>query len=478
MFARAKVCRVDCLLVCFVLLACGWPQPSFAAPKAKPADKKSKKEQKPTAEEVTNPPILDRTQVPTVDFVPSVSTDGPTTIDQDETPEGIERLKEIQNHTKGFYHEIKALVDQRRPLALRRDPLLVQDFQALQVIAADESIIPDLEADMKMAEFHLQLAVGNEAAQLRTQITALRNRIGQLTGEINRQRAGINARDPQIVALNNEIRPLEARLQKLFVQTCEARKQWVEIRQPLEKYTRGDYELLRKVLDDWILIDGLWPGAHFWAALCAYELGDYAAAWNYADKAIRIYEEWFGPLRTCPQGEAVKGLVLTKTARKAGPANDALADAFRHASDFEDWQAHFLIGRAYMAKEATHSQAYRNFEKALEIQPNSLSAKLWQARLQTTTTMTKIRDVEVGVKALEQLWKDSGQRSWRVASFLAEAYQAAGHPDAANAMLETALKLAPTKQQEGIRNDFAESSEKLNSPKKTKPASTKRTSRD
>ncbi len=210
--------------------------------------------------------------------------------------------------------------------------------------------------------------------------------------------------------------------------------------------------MLRRVLDEWLLIDGLWPNAYAWAALCSHEKQGPDKAGGYLEKAQNIPpEQW--TKSTAAQLAALAGLVTAKMPGQLQNAKKAIEKALRKVDKKTGWETYFLVGRFYVDRERELPKAKAYLEMTLKIRPNCLSAKLWLARLQTIATDDKVRDLKAGTKTLEYLWDHTGKRSWRLAFFLFEAFHRGGRSADANQMWETTMRLAPADKHEQLQVD-------------------------
>ena len=158
---------------------------------------------------------------------------------------------------------------ERRPIAYKRDPLQILTNDALRAIAQANAALAELNDEAINLRAQIVNANGAMKAQLQNRLLMVQNEILRLNRQNALNEAGIQKIAPELQTLNALILPLDQRLAKLWSELCEARKQWLALRQPIEKYARGEFELLRRFLDDWLLIDGLWPSAFTWAALWA-----------------------------------------------------------------------------------------------------------------------------------------------------------------------------------------------------------------
>lgn len=377
----------------------------------------------------------------------------PIVQDKDETPEGRQRLKEVEDRARTIFRERDGVADKRRPLALDRDVRVGQVRQAQAAILEAQQNYKALDEEAVAVRQQLAIAPPAQAAQLKAQLAVIQANGAALKVVVANRTAFISNMTPPIDALNIQIAPFDERLQKLWQELTEARKQWIELRQPTDKYARGEFEALRRVLDAWLLIDGLWPNAFAWAALCSYELHDFDKASDYLEKAQNIPQE-LRAKGTGSQLAALTGLITAKLPGQSEKARKAITIALRDVDKKTGWETYFLVGRYYVDRERELLRAKANLETALKIKPNCLSAKLWLARLQTTAADDKIRDLKAGIKTLEYLWETTGKRAWRLAFFLFEAYHRAGRSADANLLWEKSLQLAPRERHEQLKIDY------------------------
>lgn len=367
--------------------------------------------------------------------------------DSDETPEGRQRIQEIEKRASQLFRERERVQRERRPFALRRDSMLGEAAQARERTARDQSAAVATERQIAHLESQAKWFTGSLGKELRTKQSRLRASLNTLMRRIKSDQNLVDDRMAKMNALNLQIASLDERLLQLEEELSECRKQWLGIRQPLEKYSRGDFEGLRRVLDDWLVMDGQWPEAFAWAALCAYELDEISSASVYLEKAQRLRADLYHSKKRWPALEALTVLIRRRQLGQSYKADAALSRAIKLADKNSDWETYFLLGRYYSERPDEGVRAKTHFQRALTIQPNCDCAKLWLARLQTTSTLATVRDLTTGTAYLEQLWDKSGRRSWRLARFLAEAYSASQRIEDAEAMWSRAAELAPVEVQ-------------------------------
>ncbi len=379
-------------------------------------------------------------------------SESPVVMDKDETPEGRDRLKEIERRARTIFQDRDDVMEQRRPLALERDTELGKAQIAENERLAAVNQYNALEKNAVELQRQISFAGPATIDRLKAQLRNVQGQMVNCEATARGRKAYIESLAPGINALNIQIAPFDARLQKLWQELNEARKQWLELRQPMEKYARGEFEALRGVLDEWLLIDGLWPSAFAWAALCSYEMEEIDKAFDYLEKARNSPSDVWTK-STVAQLGALTGLVTAKMPGQASKSSREISRAITKVDKKSGWETYFLVGRYYVEREHNASRAKAHLESALKIRPNCLCAKLWLARLQTTSKDPKVRDLAGGTKSLEYLWEHTGKRSWRLAFFLFDAYQQGKRTSEANQMWEIALRLAPADQHEQLKKD-------------------------
>lgn len=370
--------------------------------------------------------------------------------DPDDTPEGQARLNEVVRRAKEIYREYENIERERRPLAGPRDVMVGEMLQlATGINQANATII---QLNKQIADLNNQMVVTNNAG-LKSEIASRQATISVLQQRIQFSNSEIAARQPKVAALNAQIKPLDDRLRKLWEELNACRKQWLELRVPVDKYNRADFERLKIVIDEWLRVDGLWPQAFCFGALCAFEMGDYEKASDLVERADKLREEVIYSRREWPQILALRGLVTFRAAGQRSRASTILQKAISSLEKTKDtdWETSFVIGRALADKDGQESRAMAFFERTLKIKPNCLCAKHWMSRIQTTTSNKKIQDLEGGIKLLESVWSRTGKRSWRISFDLVRAYDNAKRKDAADQQWEVTLRLAPSNEHADLR---------------------------
>jgi tetratricopeptide (TPR) repeat protein len=432
------------------LLAIGTARADDKGNAAKNAKKKPAKKAAPAPK--VEAPRVNLLDLPELDFDAVPVNAVPAVLDPDETPEGQQRIREIEDRARTIFRDIDATMDKRRPFAVDRDLRLAEFNQAEASIIAEQQQLTACQLQAEGIRQQLSTPTTNRA-NLLGQLAVLNATISGLSMQIDGRVEFQKELLPQITALNAQMLPFDERLVKLWAELTECRKQWLEQRQPLAKYTRGEYELLRRVLDDWLVIDGFWQNAFAWASLCSYELGDSDNAAAYLDKAQKIPDGMRRTKRELAQLSALDGLVLSKQHGQTEKAKKAIARALRDADKHTAWETYFLVGRFYADRPMDLPRAKAHLDTALKIKPNCQSAQLWLARVQTIAASDKVRDLNAGIRSLEKLWDSTGRRSWRMAYFLFEALHRAGRAADAARFWEKAVELAPPERHEQLRLD-------------------------
>lgn len=380
--------------------------------------------------------------------------DNAPVIDPDETPAGQTRLKTVCERATEIYRERDLVETERRPIAGQRD-VIVGEIQQLQsvMIEADKA---RTAARNQMANVQRNLNNAgdpSERSQLQQRQRNLQNTINQADTIIGTNQGEITKRQPALNALNTALMPLDSRLLKLWQELDASRKQWLELRTPHEKYARADFRGLKAVIDDWLLIDGLWAQCYCWAALCSYELGDYERASELIEKADKLRVEVYKSKRAWPQITALQALVCLQMPGQRSKSAGLVTKAITSADKKTDWETFFLAGRALLENERTASRAQAHLKTALTIRPNCNCAKYWMGCLLTTTGDARVRDVAAGTKLLAGLWDRTGQRSWRISFALVRAYDASQNAAQAQLYWDKTLALAPDRERGGLQEE-------------------------
>lgn len=406
--------------------------------KKKPAGKAATKPSAKTAKADDEPELSQ------ADILGKADPGAPAGQDVDQTPAGQARLKVVLEKGKSLIAERGVLVVEHKKLREPRDSLLVE-IQALEV--------GKLQLAAEIDRLQAEINKNNSAILMsnnQTYINDLNNRNARNAAQQETHRTQIvtnnreiGTRSQKVLELNNQIRPVAERLLAVWKELEFHRQDWAAVRQPVEKYARGEFEQLRAAIDEWVAADEYWPEAYVWAALCAVELKNYQLATSYLKKATEVRAQLWGTKKPWPPLVALSALIeFNDPKTKTSAASDA-----RRATNIldkkRDWQTNFILGRCYADRDSESGKSRVYFEKALEIEPAARCATLWLGRMQTQTTNEKARDLAAGTKLLEQLWVDTGKRSWRQAMYLAQAYTAAGKSADATPLWDRAFELAP-----------------------------------
>lgn len=376
--------------------------------------------------------------------------------DQDATAKGQARLGDLVQRARDVYRRRDSVDAQRRPLALERDPLAIR-ITKLQGLGREMvATLAKLNRHAQMVNNNLQNAQGNDVFPLRRQLRAVQGEIENLELQMRANNDLIDVGIADLKTLDNQIAPLDKELARLWTDIEEVREGWTDLREPAEKFARGDYEAVFEAVDDWQQTDLLWPGGYHWKALCAYELGDITEAETHANKAEDLRTKELGMTDPVSESEAVLALVHMKMGGKyAARAKDRFSKALRLSNKEPSWFTNFVMGRSYAERETDATRAKVELERSLKVKPKNPCATVWLARLQTTAKKETVRDVAAGTQTLEAMWTESGGRSWRLGYFLVEAYVAANRKADAETLWKTVLALAPAGEQSGLRERYA-----------------------
>ena len=354
--------------------------------------------------------------------------------------EGAQKVDGLINQAREIYGRRARLVEQRRPLEVEREQLATR---IAKLVMLQKEAVVALQAMNRRAQQMsetIQMAnnQGVDTFNMQLEFDRLQRDIArhQRAMKSNETAIDVGARD--LKTIEGQIAPINTDLSRLWSDLENIRRQWVDIRQPARKFAYGDYEALSQAVNDWHQVDGLWLTGFYWKALCASELGDVAEAEEHINKAEEIRTKELGQTDPVADAEAVIGLVHTKMGGKyAIRAKERLAKAGRLNTKRPNWFVNFVVGRCYLDREADAARARTEFEKSLKAEPDNPCARVWLARLQTTTKKDGVRDVAAGTKVLEAMWTDSGRHSPRLGQFLADAYEASGRKEEAESLRKT-----------------------------------------
>lgn len=372
-------------------------------------------------------------------------------VDMDSTSDGQQRLAKIESQVKDIFTERAQVDKERQPIVARRDRLLEDVLQLNQGIVRAQQGVQQAQNEIRRLN---GLVNNNNAQSIRDEIQVLEDQIFATNLVITGNQRRLADKSGDLKEANAEIEPFDKQLLKLWLDLNRCREQWLEIRQPQQKYAYGHYESLKQAIDEWVLLDGLWPEAYCWAALCSYELGEYDAAWAHMDRAAALREN-LRFQKAWAQGEALRGMIAAKIKERRSKSENhlQLANLYVGKEKSTNWVVFFLMGRAALENDKMAGKAKMNFEKALKINADAACVKYWYARLQTNTTVPAIRNVDSGTKALEELWKQSTRKSWRLAQSLVLAYDTARREADADATWDLVQTLAPKSMHETLQHE-------------------------
>ncbi len=434
----------------------------WGAPKAKPKAKDEDEPKTPSVVEI--PSILDDGDLNSISLLFSKlsenQTDNLDCLDIEKQTRNAPPVRQIM----GVSEEFRSRMNQRRPKADERMKLAEACYQASEQISVAQENIGSLSYQISDCEGQLALSTGQAAAQLRSVINQCQGSISRLNGNINTLEKKINSNVTRIGALNQQIHPYDVELRRLWLDATDLRKQWVDVVNPMGKITRGDFAELRTHLDDWTKLDTVWPGAYLWASLCAFEQGDQERADNYARMAGAAFQELYGPWKKWSQGEALAGLILSKSRADSTKAEKLLGKARRHANKETDWESYFFVGVAY-ANKKDYGRAKANFKTALEIAPNNIYVKAWNARVQIRAADAE-DNIDTELERLEAYWNASKPISWQIGIFLSEAYIKSNKADKAKEVLVEALQRVPRDKQKSVKEEYEAFQKSLTSAKR------------
>ena len=203
------------------------------------------------------------------------------TPDPDETPAGRASLAAVTTRAKEIYHEKNGVEAECRPIVARSDTLRGEMKQLQDGINGNQTSINGSNKRIMFIQNKLKVM---DSPALQNEKSGLEASNRNLAGLIRRNNDALTARQPELHSLDNAMAPFNNRMQNLGSELDNCRKQWLDIRTPQENIGRANYEGLKVVVDDWLLIDGLCPQAFSWGALVA----DYDRAVDFIDKADKL----------------------------------------------------------------------------------------------------------------------------------------------------------------------------------------------
>ncbi len=400
-----------------------------------------------------NPADPDDVPLPSLDFAVAVAAGAtPMAGYRDETEAASAQLSMAQSKAREIYVEKAGLDEKLKP---RLDQREVAKVRLTRATAAANTAQTFLQRNLPEAQ-RLQRQIANTRdpqliGQLRDQLIPVQLQIDEARGVLaTAQREGTQAAT-ELKNLNTEIAELDRRMREIWNDLQESRRVWLDVAEPMRKYTLGDYERLQKSLDAWREIDGLWPDALVFAALCSFELGDDQKAGQLVDEAFATRETLRQP-KAWAQGPALRALLSLRIPEQRGKTTGLLQEAqsISGKSKEPDWLALFLVGRVNAEKDIWSAKAKASLERVQKIRPEATCAGVWLARVQTTSTNDSVRDPAAGLKVIESLWKASDQRSWRLGSSLVIALHAADRDDDAAKVWDSILPEIPESQRESL----------------------------
>lgn len=400
------------------------------------------------------------------DFSSLDAVEGQKIIDADRTTEGQQRMKELKGKAKSLCGRIERLREQRRPHDAKRATLIGPYQQAQARVAnanraglAAQNAIPNLQR-------RLQLAFAErDKRALRTQISNANQTIANAKNAIAAANSVISNLGPQIEAINIVIKPINDQIIDAFRQLDECRQQWAAICRPDVKYAREDYEILRGLLDSWLLADGLWPDGMLWAGMCAYATADFKVAAAYLNKIEVLNERVFLQKNLGPKFLTLKAMIVRdqpdtdsrKSSRDARRWTTSVASTLRtmeRSSKVKpDPLAYFILAEFHASRTPEHRRAAQNYNLALKHDPNNMCALAGLGRLQIQSESDDIASPEKGTEALQELWDRCETKSWRLAMDLADGYRKCDQPNKSREMIEYVLadRTVPQETKDEIR---------------------------
>ena len=412
-----------------------------AKPKASTPTKPNSKKAEPADNELANlpfdPPRL-------ADSVP----------DKDKSAESLARLSELSQRASESNKACVAIVTEARPLFAER--VTIANSLPAKQVAMTQAGVAVKQLDSRLAVLKQRPRFSNTADPVNAEEDKLNEQRGRFNEVFERNKNEIAAGVARIEELDRALKDLSERMQQKWEELRGCRKQWLELCRPQDKYARADLEGSRQVIENWLKVDELWVDGFCWGALCAYDLGDHEKANELVDRAEKLRIEVLRSAKPIPLIEATQGLLILSSQGKRSKSPSIIQKAITHVDRDRDWQTHFVAGRATSEIGRLDGKAKAYFERALGIESDCQHAAFWLGRLLTSSTDKTVRNVEEGIRLLEDVWKMTGERSWRISFALVQAYDAGARADQATKQWETTLALAPVREHERLKKERSE----------------------
>lgn len=354
--------------------------------------------------------------------------------DPDETPDGKSRLVQLRTEVRELCRTVKQYHSTLVPEWTSRARLIQQMKQALARKVAAERVRGQAAGAITRLQLAVPLAQGAEGARLRATLAAQQDRLNAAIRERDDAHGDYQGFRSSVIQLNQRIRPQEAVLADRWESLNSLRRSWIELRTPMEKYARGEFAELRQMLDEWRTIDDVWEEPLIWSALCSLELDDKESAIRCTKRADELCSKFYLQSIRPPVIEALNALILLKQDGQINEARKRLAAAKQALSKQKKlkgavWPTYFVLGLCYQQRDNEHIVAKANFESALRSRPDLPCAVVALARLQLESRQDKVSDPDAGIQQLEEVDKQTGYRSARIAAYLCAAYAAKGQKD-------------------------------------------------
>src|SRR5262249_28003589 len=154
--------------------------------------------------------------------------------------------------------------------------------------------------------------------------------------------------------------------------------------------------------------------------------------------------------RLVSQIYATRAFVAIGIPQQRSKFDGFLLKAISDADKQNDWQTHYIAGRAVMEPGRQDSKAKALFGRAISINSRCDCANYWLACLQSTSSDQSVKDPGAGTRLLESLWSGSDKKSWRLSFALVRAYDADKKADDAEQQWNATLTLAPAEEREKL----------------------------
>lgn len=364
--------------------------------------------------------------------------------DLDEIPAGREKARETLNTLGERRLELEQLLPRHAPLIASRTRV-TSALAAASAERADATMrLKTLQADRASYVFALDAALLAGELIVKDNLTA---KLSLIEDDIRDTKDSIAASERlslrlngELGALSQEIAPIEQRLQAIWQDMMDLRRQWIAERDLFKKFARADLEQAEQVIQEWDEVDGAWSEMYCFAALVSVRQGKLDLARRRAEQAEKAWKQYAGTQdANWPLLDAVQALILVQERSTRQKGLSKLEDAYRRANSLaqsdhpaDAWLLFLLIGEAYAQTETRQKQALAAFDRAVDSGAPDSMVSLSRC-LVLLEGRSDLRDPQAAYDLLLPIWTRTGERSWRIAYALTIAEDALGEAELAQA---------------------------------------------